>query len=153
MIKTLTYIFFKIFCVFECCGIPRITTLNCVLFWQSPSLICLLAYILVTWFLELSERDFDHRGVVYGRYLSDKGRGGFQSMLSPSSTQEEMCHKTCLLFGMCNTSQTAANFATAQNKQNEQVTLNKMFAGVKSRIFTEGEVKHYYCLCLCNVHI
>lgn len=72
-------------------------TLFCVLFWQSSSLICLLTEILISWYLDLPDWDFNHRGVVRGSYLNDKGRKNLQSMSPSSDCQGEMCYKTCLL--------------------------------------------------------
>lgn len=43
--------------------------LVCVLFWQPPSPVCLLIEILI----EVSERDFNHRGVVQA-YLPEPQR-------------------------------------------------------------------------------
>lgn len=57
------------------------TCLVCVLFWQSLSPICLLIEILI----EISEGDFNHRGVVHATYLNHKGRWNFQPTLSPFS--------------------------------------------------------------------
>lgn len=56
-----------------------------------------------------------------GPYLNDKGRANFQLTLSPcSGCRGEMRNETCLLFRLCNTLQTTANLAAADNKQNEK---------------------------------
>lgn len=95
--KSLAYIFEK---PSECYGVPKVHTLVCVLFWQFSSLICLLTEILISWYLDLPEWDFSHRGVVQGSYLNGKGRRNFQWMSPGSDCQGELCYKTGLLFGL-----------------------------------------------------
>lgn len=99
----------------ECYSVPKVRSLFCVLFWQSSSLICLLTEILISWYLDLPEWDFSHRGVVHGSYLNDKGR--ISSRCHPAQIVREKC---AIRHVCCNTCQTSANIATAENKQNEK---------------------------------
>lgn len=67
------------------------TCLVCVLFWQSLSPICLLIEILI----EISEGDFNHRGVVHATYLNHKGRWNFSAdavtLLVAAASVREKC--------------------------------------------------------------
>lgn len=89
----------------------------CALFWQSLSPVCLLIEILI----DISEGDFNHKGVVHA-YLSEPQRKKRISsrLCHPSCTaasvKREMCLKTRLPFRLCNTCQTAANLTAAREQ-------------------------------------
>ena len=102
----------------QCYSTPRMS-LRAVLAASFPP-VCLLIENLI----EISEGDFNHRGVVRA-YLSEPQRKKeFPADAVTPRVQQlcqgEMCLKTHLPFRLCNTCQTAANLTAAKNKRNEE---------------------------------